>query len=199
MVIRHARKAREGVSARWLETEPGARLSFDAALATGGQGAAATPRIASWQIVPIGDGLARRLSIDPRTTLRLQGITPGPSPGAAPETECEAILLDEAGEPTTYTGHVDDLPGGSKRLMTMRWVDARNGTLRSWLRPTGADFDGNVDAYREKFDQVRESLSAAQPVPQHVDEAGLTKLSRGLEAEILLKKTPMMDAKEPVK
>lgn len=187
------------ISARWLETEPGARLSFDAALATGGQGAAATPRIASWQIVPIGDGLARRLSIDPRTTLRLQGITPVPSPVAAPETECEVILLDEAGEPTTYTGHVDDLPGGSKRLMTMRWVDARNGTLRPWLRPTGADFDGNVDAYREKFDQVRESLSAAQPVPQHVNEAGLTELSRELEAEILLKNIPVMDAKKPVK
>lgn len=187
------------ITARWLETEPGARLSFDAALATGGQGAAATPRIASWQIVPVGDGLARRLAIDPRTTLRLQGITPVPSPTAAPETECEVILLDDSGEPTIFTGHVDDLPSGSERLMRMRWVDTRNGTLRPWLRPTGADFDGNVDAYREKFDQIRESLSAAQPVPHHLDEAVLQALSRELEMEILLKKTAMMDAKPVVK
>ena len=182
------------ITARWLETEPGARLSFDAALATGGQGAAAAPRIASWQIVPIGDGLARRLAIDPRTTLRLQGITPIPSPTAAPETECEAILLDDTGEPTIFTGNVGDLPSGSERLMRMRWVDTRNGTLRPWLRPTGADFDGNVDAYREKCDQVRASLSATQSAPLHLGEDGLLELSRELETEILLKKIAMMDA-----
>lgn len=182
------------ITARRLATEPGARLSFDTALATGGQGIAATPRIASWQIVPIGDGLARRLATDPRTTLRLQGITPVPSPRAAPETECEAILLDESGEPTIYTGHFEGLASGSERLMRMRWIDTRNGTLRPWIRPTGADIDGTIDACREKYEQIRESLSMTVPSLYDIGEAALRELSRELSVDTLIKRTVAMDA-----
>ncbi len=182
------------IAARQLETQPGARLSYDFNLATGGQGTAAAPRIASWQIVPIGDGLARRLAIDPRTALRLQGIEPVLSSKAAPETECEAILLDETGEPTVYTGDAGGLPAGSQRLMRMRWVDTRNGTLRPWLRPTGADVDGSVDAYREKFEQIRESLSSTVSLSHQVDEASLKELSRQLEVDSLIEKTAKLDA-----
>ncbi len=178
------------LTALHLETEPGARLSFDTRMATGGQGTAAAPRIASWQIIPVGDGLARRLAVDPKQVLRLQGLTPLLSSAAAPESECEVILLDDAGTPTTYTGSVGALSTTSDRLMSMRWVDPRNGTLRRWMRPTGSDQDHHVSAYREKLDQVRKALKSSVPDGPPLLKPELEYASLALNTTALIKPIP---------
>ncbi len=175
------------ITALRLETAPGARLSHDLRMATGGQGTATPPRIASWQIIPVGDGLARRLTVDPRQVLRLRGITPVPASTAAPESECEVVILDETGTPALFSGPVESLPGPPNRLMTMRWVDPRDGTLRRWMRPTGVDDDRHVMAYRKKLEQVSDALNDPKLL---LDAEALKSAAMGLDASELIQKLP---------
>ena len=179
------------ITARTLETAPGARLSYDMRMATGGQGTAATPHIVSWQIIPVGDGLARRLTVDPRQLLRLRGITPVPSSAAAPESECEVILLDSSGAPETYAGPVEGLPHSASRLMQLRWLDPRDGTLRRWMRPAGADVDHHISAYRSKLEQIRDALQGASPIDRLLTKKELEFAARTLETAELVKPIPM--------
>ncbi|MDG1050607.1 MAG: hypothetical protein P8R46_10415 [Planctomycetota bacterium] len=175
------------ITARHLETEPGARLSYDASLAIGGLATPNTPQITAWQIIPVGDGLARRLPIDPKVALRLRGVTPVPSPEAAPESECEVVMLDSSGSPTTFTGPVSALTASPKRILNMRWVDGRNGTLRRWLRPAGADTDGSIPAYREKVKDVRVSVVGLAGPAGPASKAELAKLAASLPVDDLIK------------
>jgi hypothetical protein len=160
-------------------------------MATGGQGTAATPHSVSWQIIPVGDGLARRLAVDPRQLLRLRGITPVPSSAAAPESECEVILLDSSGAPETYAGPVEGLPHSASRLMQLRWLDPRDGTLRRWMRPAGADVDHHISAYRSKLEQIRDALQGASPIDRLLTKEELEFAARTLETADLMKPIPM--------
>ena len=159
------------IMARTLETAPGARLSHDERFRIGGQGIATTPRLVAWQIIPVGDGLSRRLTLDPVLSLQRAGVTPVPSSAAAPETTCEVVYLDETGTACTHSGAYEDLPAPSKRVMSVRWTDERTGLPRRWLRPAGADPDGTVTAYRDKLDETREALDGPNAeVPSSLGE-----------------------------
>ncbi|MGB0330893.1 MAG: DEAD/DEAH box helicase, partial [Planctomycetota bacterium] len=122
------------LTARRLTIAPGARLSFDVRLAVGSQAISTTPRITSWRIMPVGDGLARLLALDPRHALRLRGVTPVPSGSAAPESACEALFVSSTGAAETYSGHFSGLDLSSKRLLEIRWEDPRSQELRGWTR-----------------------------------------------------------------
>lgn len=174
------------IAARRLETAPGARLSFDERLRIGSQGTPATPRIVAWQIIPVGDGLARRLPVDPLVALRLRGVTPTPSASSTPESDCQVVYVDATGSASTHSGPFDALDPGPKRIMGVRWTDTRTGLPRRWLRPTGADPDRSVTAYREKLDQLRVALQAIPTLDQSVSMEDLEDMLYTLAPDDLL-------------
>ncbi len=110
-----------------------------------------------------------------------------PASTAAPESECEVVILDETGTPALFSGPVESLPGPPSRLMTMRWVDPRDGTLRRWMRPTGVDDDRHVMAYRKKLKQVSDALNDPKLL---LDAEALKSAAMGLDASELIQKLP---------
>lgn len=174
------------LTARRLTTAPGARLSFDVRLAVGSQAISTTPRITSWRIMPVGDGLARLLALDPRHALRLRGVTPVPSGSAAPESACEALFVSSTGAAETYSGHFSGLDLSSKRLLEIRWEDPRSQELRGWTRPAGSDPDRTIAAYREKAIQIRETLREEGREANLLGKAALAGVARNLSVDRLI-------------
>ncbi|MEM9379951.1 MAG: hypothetical protein AAGB93_08355 [Planctomycetota bacterium] len=165
---------------RHLSTEPGARMTYDRRLAIGGDGVPTLPRILSWQIVPVGDGLARSLAVEPLFALQLQGVVPLSPTEAAPETHCEVQYVDTSGLSTTYTGAFAGLDlTDVARIVGVRWVDVRDGTLRGWLRPSGDDPTAAIEVDRGALQEQRSTLTALGGEPR----AGL--LSDALVVELI--------------
>jgi len=145
--------------ARILKTAPGARITYDRRLAIGGSGMPTLPRILSWQIVPIGEGTARRLMIDPVLELRLRGVTPVASSAASPESNVEIQYIDLAGKEQTYVGAFLGLNIASvDRIVGARWDDPRDGVAREWLRPAGDDPTDAIASERHITKTVRSTI-----------------------------------------
>lgn len=145
--------------ARVLKTEAGARISYDRRLAIGGSGVPTLPRILSWQIVPIGEGTARRLALDPMLELRLRGVTPVASAEASPESNLQVQYIDLAGDGQLYTGAIGAFDTtGVERIVGIRWEDPRDGAARDWLRPAGDDPTGAIAKDREVVKVVRSTI-----------------------------------------
>lgn len=158
--------------ARVLRTERGARLSYDRRLAIGGEGVATLPRILSWQIVPVGDGTARRLRVDPMVEVSMRGVTPIAPAEAAPETNARVQYIDMAGDEQTHLGPFAALSTSQvRRILGLRWDDPRDGVPRGWLRPAGDDPSGAVENDRRSDRAVREGI---QTVSGGEDVSSLT-------------------------
>lgn len=158
---------------RILETEPGARISYDRRLAIGGDAVPTLPRILSWQVVPVGDGTARALTMEPILALKLRGVTPVPSSTASPESTVEIQYIDTGGSRATYTGPITGFnPASSSRVVGMRWDDPRDGTPRRWLLPAGEDPRNTIEDDRQTVRSMREliqSVSAGANVGMMTD------------------------------
>lgn len=145
--------------ARVLKTEPGARISYDRRFAIGGSGVPTLPRILSWQIVPIGEGTARRLMLDPILELRLRGVTPVASAVASPESNLVVQYIDLAGDEQTYGGPFGAFDTTSvDRIVGIRWEDPRDGVARDWLRPAGDDPTDAIANERDVVQIVRSTI-----------------------------------------
>lgn len=146
-------------AARVFRTERGARISYDRRLAIGGEGVPTLPKIMSWQIVPVGDGTARRLMLDPIVELRLRGVTPLAPAAASPETELELHYIDHSGSEQTYTGLFSGFNlADAQRVIGVRWEDTRDGAPRTWLRPAGDDPADAIEFDRLESRSVREAI-----------------------------------------
>ncbi|MEM1450073.1 MAG: hypothetical protein AAF726_22270 [Planctomycetota bacterium] len=168
------------IACRHLSTEPGARITYDRRLGIGGDGVPTLPRILSWQIVPVGDGLARNLAVEPLLALSLRGVVPLSPTEAAPETHCEIQYVDVAGLASTYSGPFTGLDlTDVVRIVGVRWIDVRDGNLRGWLRPSGDDPTDAIETDRGALKKQRTTLTSLGGEPR----AGL--LSDALVVELI--------------
>ncbi len=185
--------------ARVLKTEPGARISFDRRLAIGGSGVPTLPRIMSWQIVPIGEGTARRLMIDPILELRLRGVTPVDSADASQETDVLLHYIDLAGEEQTYAGAFSAFNTSNvDRIMGVRWDDPRDGAPRDWLRPAGDDPTDAIASDRNVAQIVRTTIRSVSGLAdvELLTDAESFDLVTSLPNEVIATRAPeivMMD------
>lgn len=152
------------VVARVVTTAPGARVTVDRRLGIGGDGFPALPRQLSWQVVPLGEQVARRLAIDPLLALTMRGVVPTSSASAFIETDLEIQYMDVGDQAATYTGTFASFdPTVAKRIVGARWEDPRDGEMRSWSSPAGSESTGAVEALREDLRMMRKVVLDERP------------------------------------
>ncbi|QDV07120.1 hypothetical protein Poly30_26390 [Planctomycetes bacterium Poly30] len=152
------------VVARVVVTEPGAHISFDRRLGLGGDGWPALPRQLSWQVVPLGDEVARHLPIDPLMALALRGVTPVPSSRGSIESDVEIQYVDGSGSAASYAGSITAFdPRLATRIVGARWTDPRDGSVRTWTTPAGSESTGALAALRDDLQEMRAVLQDASP------------------------------------
>lgn len=153
--------------ARLLRTGPGAHISFDQRLSIGGLSVPTLPRLLSWQIVPLGSGTARQLTVDPLLELALRGVTPTPSALSAPEATLAIDYVDTAGDLASYKGNFAGFNNaGASRIVGVRWDDPRGGMARTWARPAGADPANAIRRSRQIERSLRGSIRALTADPR---------------------------------
>lgn len=167
VVVPEALRWYGSIVARHLRTEPGARITFDRRFSIGGDGVPTLPRILSWQIVPVGDGLARLLRVEPVFALRRLGVVPLVAADATPETHCEVQYIDLNGSDATYVGAFASFNlAQATRIVAIRWNDSRDGELRMWLRPAGEDPTEATEANRNALQAQRKTLATLGGEPR---------------------------------
>lgn len=153
-----------GAVARRLVTAENAHLSIDRRLAIGGDGLPTLPSLLAWQLLPLGDEIARELPMDPLVQLRLLGVRPLEPGKGAPETHGRVQYIDHSGSPQEYSGAISAFdPTVSARIVGASWVDSRDGHQRSWTTTPGSESTGALGAAREEKQAIRSTVLAEYP------------------------------------
>ncbi len=160
------------VVARHVAAEPGAHITVDERLFLGSHGFPSLPRQLSWQIVALGDEVARWLPMEPRLALTMRGVTPTPSSKAAIETNLEIQYMDLHEQPATYRGAFSAFDHSqASSIVGARWEDPRDLSTRSWATPSGSESTHAVETLRSDLRELRAFILASSP---GIDVAGLT-------------------------
>lgn len=184
------------VVARVVVTEPGTHITYDRRLGLGGDGVPALPRQLSWQVVPLGDEVARRLRLNPLVRLALNGVTPVPSGLGAIEVDVELQYVDLAGNAASYRGALAGFdPTVSTRIVGARWTDPRDGEVRTWTTPVGHESTGALAEIRRSLQAVRATLQTARP---DTDVATLSDADALLEVTLNVTGTDLATAPDSV-
>ncbi len=105
-----------------LDIEPGARISFDSAIATADINQLGLPQLVSWRVVELPDEPIVKSKLNPDTFLALQGVTPTPSKNAAVESFIEIVFRDLSGQVQTFTGAEGSMNwAGVSGVITQKW------------------------------------------------------------------------------
>ncbi|MEM8709532.1 MAG: hypothetical protein AAGG01_01155 [Planctomycetota bacterium] len=186
-----------GAVARVIESDEESHLTFDRRLAIGGDGLPALPQLLAWQIVPLGDTIARRLNLDPLVDLRRRGVTPLRPSDGPPEVEVALQYLDSAGSPTMYEGPIAGFsPALAVRIVGARWDDPRDGVPREWATPPGTESTGALESVREDLASIRTAIVAEAPasdVSVLSDDEALIELAAVVEAGTLVTTEPAVE------
>ncbi len=115
-------------------------------------------------MVPLGEEVARKLSVDPLIRLALRGVVPIPSAVAAIETDVDLHYIDLEGEAATYSGPVAAFNRTqAKRIVGARWEPPRDGTMRNWSTPVGQESTEAIANVRDNVRGVRSVILSEVP------------------------------------
>ena len=181
------------IAARRVMVEPGAHITHDRRLALGSDGFPSLPRQLSWQLVPLGDQIARKISVEPLLSLAIQGVTPTPSSSASIEEIVELQYMDLYDQPMLYRGGLAAFdPKQASRIIGARWEDPRDLSMRAWTTPTGSESTRAIEALRGDLRELRTLVAASRT---DLDVARLTDDESIEEAAALV--TPANLALQP--
>jgi len=128
-----------GLVAESLTLQPGARMSFDAALGSTGVTLTGLPRLVAWRIVALPDAEIVTLRLDPLKKLSEDGVTPTKSSDASLEGWVKMEYFDNSGILQTYSGLASGVNWGSiKTVVRVMWDDDSfvGGEGQEWVRPS---------------------------------------------------------------
>ncbi|QDV07844.1 hypothetical protein Poly30_33770 [Planctomycetes bacterium Poly30] len=167
--------------ARVVITEPGSHFTVDRRLGIGGDGFPALPRQLSWQVVPLGEQIARSLSVDPLLALAMRGVNPVPSSTASIETDLQIQYMDQSQQVASYSGSFTGFDSSlARRIIGARWQDPRDGTMRGWTTPAGSESTDAVEDMRDLLRTLRAAVLTAAPgtdVTAMSDEETVTEVA----------------------
>ncbi len=116
------------VAALELDVEPGARISFDAALASADINQLGLPQLISWRIVDLPPQPIVKSGLGPNTYLQQQGVTPVPSSDAAIEGFVKVVYRDLSGQVQEYTGDKGSMDWSQvTQVVTQKWSTTLGG------------------------------------------------------------------------
>lgn len=158
--------------ARLVMTDPGTHITVDRRLTLSSDGFPSLPRQLSWQLVALGDEIARPLAMEPRLALAMRGVTPLPSSTAALETDLELQYMNIYSQAATYRGALAAFdPKNAERIIGAKWVDPRDGSMRAWTAPPGSESTNAVEGLRSDLRELRTLIQTKAP---NLDAATLT-------------------------
>lgn len=130
---------RGGIVSQSLTLQPGARLSYDAALEDADITLSGLPRLVAWRIVALPDVEIVNLREDPLNKLKRDGITPIRSGDAAKENYVKMDYYDTGGNLQSYSGLATDLDWSVvKAVVRVVWDDDSfvGDEGQPWVRPS---------------------------------------------------------------
>ena len=173
-----------GAVGRVIFAAPGSHLTHDRRVTIGGNGLPAIPQQMSWQVVPLGNEIARQLPLDPILALALRGVTPVDSAVGAIETDVEISYVNASGQAASYSGTLASFPRASAtRILAARWSDPRDGSVRSWATPAGSE---STNAVAQNRKSARKLKTLVQTLSPALDVAALE------DAEVLVEVSSLM-------
>jgi hypothetical protein len=139
MVVPSDLHLRGGVVSQSLTLQPGARLSYDAALESADITFSGLPRLVAWRIVALPDAEIVNLREDPLVQLKRDGVTPLRSSDAALENYVKMEYYDTGGNIQTYSGVASGVVWEDIRaIVRIVWDDDSfvGDEGQEWVRPS---------------------------------------------------------------